>query len=296
MEREIEIRDPSDEVELDEDLLDEADSDALEAYESAPIAVETEPAAFEDDDDLIPVVIDTGVERPLAIAAPDDDDRFSLDDADDVAMDSGLPSHRGGYEQAAPDAETRFGGPRGFATAPPTLPADAPDPLDDEIGFGDLNSEEGTGTAQMSMEEVERLAAKETLRAPDIIATAHATDQMSAIEMSDLDEADGGGATRARNLSGVNAGGESQNERAVPAARDERKCARRGGVAPRTVRGNRVAGAIINREHGVLEDSADAKHGQSRSDTTDEHLLRAVAGNDEAHVEGAGPGAGLAET
>ncbi len=196
VEREIEIRDPSDAVELDEDLLDEADSDALEPYESAPVAVQYEPAApgvMQDDDDLIPLVIDTGVERQLAIAAPDDDDRFSLDDSDDLEMESGLPpSPSGAYEKAEPDAETRFGGPRGFATPPPTQTTSASDPLDDdEIGFGELNTDEGTGTAQMSMAEVERLAAKE-LRAPNVAATAHATDQMSAIEMSDLDEAEGG--------------------------------------------------------------------------------------------------------
>jgi tetratricopeptide (TPR) repeat protein len=115
------------------DVEDEVDADAdLEVVEENAVALdpigEVDPLAAGEDDDLIPVVIDTGSSRPVSVPVVDEDaDRFSLDPSEDETS----------FASAGPDAETRFGGEiRGIVSAPPVLAFDG--------------TEDATGTEQMA--------------------------------------------------------------------------------------------------------------------------------------------------
>ncbi|MEO6950368.1 MAG: tetratricopeptide repeat protein [Polyangia bacterium] len=123
----IELADDSDGVSFDEEPLSEADLDLDEDPEG--------------DDDLIPVVIDTGSDpSERAIPVLDDEDRFSLDDAEPDSLPVAT-----GYETSSPDAQTNFGtGPRGVAATPPS---------DDELSFAELDGPEDR-TGVMTADEM----------------------------------------------------------------------------------------------------------------------------------------------
>jgi tetratricopeptide (TPR) repeat protein len=121
----------ADALDVEDDIAVEADLE--EVVEENAVALdpigEVDPLAVGDeDDDLIPVVIDTGSSRPIAVSAPDEDaDRFSLDSEEDETS----------FASAGPDAETRFGGEiRGIAAPLPALAFDG--------------TEDATGTEQMT--------------------------------------------------------------------------------------------------------------------------------------------------
>ena len=115
------------------------DSVALDDDALAMSDLELEEEELEADDDLIPVILDTG-SGVVVDVTDEDEDRFSLDDAEAAALPVAS-----GYEVAAPDAETSYGnGPRGFATAP------AVD--DGELSFADLDGPDDR-TGVMSADE-----------------------------------------------------------------------------------------------------------------------------------------------
>jgi pilus assembly protein FimV len=112
---------PVDEIAIeDESAIEASDADLIEEV------ADLDPVAFDDlpaDDDLIPVVVDTGAQRAIADSvSPEDSDRFSLDEAE-----PNVPTFQGATPRfdstADADAETRFaGGPRGVQ-APMTFDA-----------------------------------------------------------------------------------------------------------------------------------------------------------------------------
>jgi tetratricopeptide (TPR) repeat protein len=130
-------------VPIEEDLGSmEAEAELVEEIgELEPEPLPLEPA---EDDDLIPVVVDsvshrTAASAPASPALEDDRDRFSLDDEPSVEATFEGNGAQPSYETAEPDAETRFaGGPRGIAAPPHSF---------------DVAEEEATGTAQESIDE-----------------------------------------------------------------------------------------------------------------------------------------------
>ena len=131
----------ADASDLVEEVLDEPSLDPL--ADADAFSAEHAQSGELPDEDLIPVVLDTGSQRVVAPVADEEDaDRFSLDDGAGEIEEPSIPTYQGPrgakpYETAEPDAETRFGDPLGIAAPPMTF--DSP--------------EEETGTAQMSDDE-----------------------------------------------------------------------------------------------------------------------------------------------
>jgi len=174
------VEDPAS-LEAESELLED-DSDDLDAigeaeiYDDSGEAIVVETGQEEDEEDLIPVVIDTGSQRNVVERAPapldDDHDRFSLDEPSVPTYEGDQPAQQPAYEISEPDAETRFGGVMpGIARAAQSF---------DSV-------EDATGTAQMSEDEFASFEdpsqSSAPILAPTPRETAHATDEMSAVDM-----------------------------------------------------------------------------------------------------------------
>ena len=178
--RALEPMEDADSLEDDSELFEE-DADGLEAigeadlYDDSGEAIVVETGEEEAEEELIPVVIDTGSEPDVvgATAPVDDDhDRFSLDEPSVPTYEGDPLAEPRAYEVSEPDAETRFGGVMpGIAASPQSFD----------------NVEEGTGTAQMGADEFasfdDPAASSAPIVAPTPRESLHATDEMSAVDL-----------------------------------------------------------------------------------------------------------------